>query len=116
MGIALHAAGLLAGLLLWALGIWWFVLALLTIGRERYRGHLPFNMGWWSMTFPTGSLCMATARIALTLDSQALRIVFALSVGLNACIWAICMLPTLRGFLSGDLLIAPCIFNVSLRP
>lgn len=102
--------------MLWGLGIWWSFLAVLTIARERFRGHLPFNMGWWSMTFPTGSLCMATARLALTLDSNALRIMFAIMVGINACIWVVCIVPTVGGYLSGELLIAPCISNVPLRP
>ena len=45
VGQAMYASGLFAAMALWALGIWWTIIAVLTILRERRKGTLPFNMG-----------------------------------------------------------------------
>jgi tellurite resistance protein TehA-like permease len=45
VGQALFAAGLLGALMLWAFGMWWMALGIMTVIRETRRGKLTFNMG-----------------------------------------------------------------------
>lgn len=119
VGQALFAAGLLGALLLWSFGIWWFFLAIFTIIREVSRGKLTFNMGWWGATFPLGSLAICTARIAIALDSLALKVVYTVFVFLTFAVWLVVFIPTVIGFCNGSLLTrkaAPCIADLPLDP
>lgn len=119
VGQALFGAGLVGALLLWGLGIWWFALAILTLIRELRRGRLQFNMGWWGSTFPLGSLAICTARLAMALDSLALKIVYTAFVILTLAVWFTVAIPTFIGFVDGSLLsrkAAPCIADLPLDP
>ncbi|CAO1618669.1 unnamed protein product [Jaminaea pallidilutea] len=119
VGQALFGAGLVGALLLWGLGIWWFALAILTLIRELRRGRLQFNMGWWGSTFPLGSLAICTARLAIALDSLALKIVYTAFVILTLAVWFTVAIPTFIGFVDGSLLsrkAAPCIADLPLDP
>lgn len=119
VGQALFAAGLLGALLLWSFGIWWFFLAIFTLIREVSRGKLTFNMGWWGSTFPLGSLAICTARIAIALDSLALKVVYTIFVFVTFGVWLVVFIPTVVGFCNGSLLsrkAAPCIADLPLDP
>lgn len=58
-GHALQAGGLLYGLPVWGLGIYWLGLAIGATLRTAFK-HLPFTMGWWAFTFPVGVLTSGT--------------------------------------------------------
>lgn len=47
----LYSFGFIAGLLLWAYGLWWYVMSWI-ITLKFFKDGLPFNMGWWGFTFP----------------------------------------------------------------
>lgn len=49
---AFYGAGLVAALLLWALGMWWAVIGLATFLRQLSKGHLSFNMGETIFSLP----------------------------------------------------------------
>ena len=51
-GDILYVCGFLVALLMWGFGLVWLVLAIATILRTP---RFPFNMGWWSFTFPLGT-------------------------------------------------------------
>lgn len=103
----MHGTGVVLGTLLWALGLWWLSVALLGVAKEARRGSLAFNLGFWALTFPLGTMAMATNRLALTLDSAALRIGFGVLFGADAVLWVRCAVPTAGGFITGRLLVAP---------
>lgn len=44
----------LAALILWGLGLWWMVHSFLISGYYLWIRSLPFNLGWWGLTFPLG--------------------------------------------------------------
>lgn len=48
VGQAIYGAGLVSALMLFALGMWWAVIAIGTFARQWHRGHIKFNMGFWS--------------------------------------------------------------------
>jgi tellurite resistance protein TehA-like permease len=104
VGQALFGAGLLGALMLWALGMWWFMLGIATLLRELKRGRLTFNMGWWGATFPLGSLAICTARLGLVLDSLTLKIVYTALTILTLAVWFTVAIPTAIGFFDGTLL------------
>ena len=56
-------AGVLVALLLWGLGLWWMIMAIVFTLRYLREG-LPFNMGWWGFTFPLGVFDSATYLLA----------------------------------------------------
>ncbi|MEF9672796.1 C4-dicarboxylate ABC transporter, partial [Pseudomonas sp. PCH446] len=58
--------GLIAGIILWGLGLWWMLMAVLITLRYLRRG-IPFNLGWWGFTFPLGVYALATLKLGSTL-------------------------------------------------
>jgi tellurite resistance protein TehA-like permease len=52
-GEMLYIFGFIGSLLMWGFGLLWFFFAVATIYKCR---KFPFNMGWWSFTFPIGVL------------------------------------------------------------
>ncbi|MCY0898830.1 MAG: C4-dicarboxylate ABC transporter [Firmicutes bacterium] len=54
LAYGLRAATTLSALILWGFGLWWLVMSgLITLYYTRQR-KLPFNLGWWGLTFPLG--------------------------------------------------------------
>lgn len=71
VGQALFAGGLLGALMLWGLGVFWAFIAIGTVAREFRRGAIKFSLGFWSVTFPCGSLAIVTARLAMVSSGDA---------------------------------------------
>ncbi|MFA6512487.1 MAG: TDT family transporter [Patescibacteria group bacterium] len=63
MALLWQDAGVLVALLLWGLGLWWMIMAIVFTLRYLREG-LPFNMGWWGFTFPLGVFDSATYLLA----------------------------------------------------
>ncbi|BFZ56593.1 Plasma membrane sulfite pump involved in sulfite metabolism [Savitreella phatthalungensis] len=108
-GEILAAGGALIGLILWGFSMWWLVIAIFAV-LDHLRGDgFPFTMGWWSFTFPLGSL--ATGTLAL---GQAFGAPFFLVLG-EIMSWAVVLLYTLvmaltlRQAWKGTLFYAPCL-------
>lgn len=57
---AVVAASVVAALLA-GLGLWWALMALVSLLRYRREGALPFHPGWWGFTFPLGSMTVSLA-------------------------------------------------------
>ena len=100
--------GIVGGLVLWSYGGWWWTLG---IAHTLYhaRRDLPFNMGWWALTFPLGVFTAATYALASALGSQ---IFFGIAMTLTvllAALWSIVAVRTFVGGYRGELFHAPCI-------
>jgi C4-dicarboxylate transporter/malic acid transport protein len=63
MALLWQDAGVMVALLLWGLGLWWMIMAIVFTLRYLREG-LPFNMGWWGFTFPLGVFDSATYLLA----------------------------------------------------
>ncbi|TCT24251.1 LysR substrate binding domain-containing protein [Thiobaca trueperi] len=61
-GLVAAGIGVIAGTLLWGFGLWWLLLASLITIRY-FRAGVPFNLGWWSYTFPLGVYTVATLKL-----------------------------------------------------
>ncbi len=108
LGAALRTAGALAGLLLWGVGLWWLLLAVLITARH-LRSGVPFNLGWWGYTFPLGVYTLASLRLGADLHLGAFTVFgCGLAVAL-AAMWVLVMARTLHGGWRGHLFVSPCI-------
>ncbi len=100
--------GIVGGLLLWGVGLWWLAIAVLFMWRYRREG-LPFNLGWWGFTFPIGVYTLATLNLyRLTGFSGFAVIGMVLAASLGA-LWVLVLSKTVREFVHGHLFNAPCL-------
>lgn len=118
--IALEASGLgqfsgivsglslMAGILLWGYGLWWFAAAIL-ITLRYLREDLPFNLGWWGYTFPLGVYTLATLRLGTILPIPAIGTFGTLLAGSLGILWLAISVRTIRGAWHGTLFHAPCL-------
>ncbi|MCY0885764.1 MAG: TDT family transporter [Firmicutes bacterium] len=53
LGQAMAGGSVLAALMLWGFGLWWLAISILLTLHYLKRG-MPFNLGWWGLTFPLG--------------------------------------------------------------
>jgi len=110
----LPALGVVASLVLLGFGLWWFGIAILTTLRHARTG-IPFNLGWWGLTFPFGVFILAIFNLAHQLHVDFLQyIAVALSV-LLVGLWALVMKKTLAGAYSGQLFFSPCLINLQQK-
>ncbi|KAF3912357.1 hypothetical protein AA313_de0207080 [Arthrobotrys entomopaga] len=66
-----RTTAVIVGGLLWALSLWWFFIAAISVLLSRPKF---FHLGWWAMVFPNTGFCLATISVAKQFDSQALKI------------------------------------------
>ena len=108
LGIFFQNAGIVASFILLGFGLWWFAIAVLTTLKHAAT-DLPFNLGWWGLTFPLGVFTLAI----LNLGHQ-LHINFIVDTGLAFAtilmmLWVIVMTKTLHGIYQGNLFFSPCL-------
>lgn len=100
VGAAMSGAATLGAMMLWGFGIWWLVMSILLTLHYVRRG-LPFNLGWWALTFPLGvfsggtNLLYAKLQVPLIGD---LSLVFFL---LLAAFWLVVATRTLASLQIG---------------
>ncbi|KAL7409010.1 voltage-dependent anion channel-domain-containing protein [Mrakia frigida] len=113
-GWALWGVGLGGAILLWALGVWFFLVALASFFLRWREGELTFNMGYWGFTFPLASLTLSTLLIGSELDSMGFNVVGTVFTITMILLWAGVFVPTIRGACSGSKVIfaAPCLSNL----
>ncbi|GAA5897798.1 hypothetical protein JCM5296_006077 [Sporobolomyces johnsonii] len=115
LGLPMLGAGVVSGLMLWGLGIWFAFLAIVSIVTQFTRGSsematlAAFNMGWWAFTFPLGSLTLLTFSLAEVFDSMFFKVVSTILTLTVFCLWIVVFIPTAVGFLRGTLFPAPCL-------
>ncbi|KUY62037.1 TDT family transporter [Burkholderia sp. RF2-non_BP3] len=100
--------GLIGGLLLWGVGLWWLATAILFTVRYS-RDGLPFNLGWWGFTFPLGVYTVATFSLYRTTGFVAFAAVGMLLAALLGALWVTVLSRTVRGLVRGELFHAPCL-------
>ncbi|WP_095107397.1 TDT family transporter [Pseudomonas sp. Irchel 3E20] len=100
--------GLVAGITLWGLGLWWMLIAVL-ITLKYLRSGIPFNLGWWGFTFPLGVYALATLKLAETLHLGFFSVVGCLLVATLALMWLVVATRTVQGAYRGELFVSPCL-------
>lgn len=108
LGLFFQNAGILASFILLGFGVWWFAIAVLTTLKHAAI-DLPFNLGWWGLTFPLGVFILAI----LNLGRQ-IHVTFIVDIGLAFAtilmlLWMMVMAKTLKGMYQGHLFFSPCL-------
>jgi C4-dicarboxylate transporter/malic acid transport protein len=100
--------GLLGGVILWGVGVWWCLMALLITARY-LRDGIPFNLGWWGFTFPLGVFTLTTLKLGAVLHLAFFSVLGCGLVAALAVLWLVIMKRTVRGAYRGELFVSPCI-------
>ena len=103
-----YGFGPIGGLILWGLGFWWLITAVLMTLRYMQE-DLPFNMGWWGFTFPLGVYTSATIELFRITGIAPFKVFGAVFVIMLAFFWTIVTSRTLHGMWHGYLFKAPCL-------
>lgn len=102
----LTGLGLAGGLVLWGFGAWWLALATLTTLRFVRLG-LPFNLGWWGLTFPLGVYTAATFGLGALTHLDVFTHLGHVFVVVLTALWGLVTAHTLRGVWRGELFGVP---------
>ncbi|RMJ26288.1 transporter [Aspergillus sp. HF37] len=105
-GSVLYSACFLIGLLVWAFGLVWLFFAVASVIRCK---TFPFNVGWWSFTFPLGVFATGTCQLGRELPSRFFNVlgtIFSLCV---VIVWVVVSVGTIRGIVNGRLFHAPAL-------
>lgn len=109
-----QALGVVGSLVLLGFGLWWLGLAILTTLRHAKTG-IPFNLGWWGLTFPLGVFILALFNLGHQVEVVFLQYVaVALSI-LLLTMWGVVMKKTLVGAYSGQLFFSPCLIALQQK-
>ena len=108
MGIIFQYAGILASLILLGFGLWWFGIAIMTT-LYYVTQDMPFNLGWWGLTFPLGVFALAVLNLAQQLDLAVIYTLGYTMAGVLLLLWILVLSKTLQGFYQGHLFFSPCL-------
>ena len=108
LGVFCQQAGIVVSLILMGFGLWWLGIAVLTTLKHA-KTALPFNLGWWGLTFPLGVFTIAVLNLA-----QQLHVSFIQSIGYALAVilimlWLVVVTKTAQGFYRGSLFFSPCL-------
>lgn len=108
LGQLFHHAGILASLILLGFGLWWLGIAVLTT-LHHAKQDLPFNLGWWGLTFPLGVYTLAILNLAQQLNLAFLYAVGYAFAAILMLLWSLVATKTAHGFYQGHLFFSPCL-------
>ena len=100
--------GLIGGVILWGVGVWWCLMALLITARY-LRNGIPFNLGWWGFTFPLGVFALTTLKLGALLHLGFFAVLGSVLVAALTVLWLVIMKRTVSGAYKGELFVSPCI-------
>ena len=108
LGLFFQHAGIVCSFILLGFGIWWFAIAVL-ITLSHAKRSLPFNLGWWGLTFPLGVFTLAILNLAQQMNTQFLQDVGLAFATILMMLWVMVMVKTLKGMYQGNLFFSPCL-------
>ena len=108
IGEIAEGLGLISGVILWGVGLWWIVMASLITARY-FRSGIPFNLGWWGFTFPLGVYSLATLRLGSMLHLSFFDVAGCVLVVALVLMWLLVGTRTVQGAYRGELFVSPCI-------
>lgn len=108
LGQFFQQAGILASLILLGFGLWWLGIAVLTT-LHHAKQDLPFNLGWWGLTFPLGVYTLAILTLAQQLNLAFLYAVAYAFAAILMLLWSLVATKTAHGFYQGHLFFSPCL-------
>ncbi|ODN43198.1 TDT family transporter [Piscirickettsia litoralis] len=106
----LPSIGLWAAIVLWGLGFWWFITALVSTAYHWSKG-MEFSLSWWAFTFPLAVLTLGTFAIADHTQMAFFNIAGIIGATLLVIFWLNVSYKTLIGTFNQTLFSAPCLIR-----
>ena len=105
-GEAAATLGVLYGVPMWGFAMLWLAIAIaLTVHTARTTpGGLPFTLGWWSFTFPVGTVVTGTSGLAVATGAPVLGALAVLGYVALVGAWTVVATRTVRGLTPGRVL------------
>ena len=107
-GPYLYFIGSLVGLLMWGFAMWWLLIALIST-IDNIIGGVRFSLGWWTFTFPFGSLANGTIVLGEAYSAPFFFYFGEIMAWCVVFLYAVCVVFTIQGLRKGNLLTAPCL-------
>lgn len=101
-GQMLNVVCLAAAFLIWCIGIWWLVMALVAIAHAHLKGNrIPFKLTFWGLVFPNAVQAIGTIQLSMVLDAQFFRVLGAVYGAAVIALWFALAIPTLKQVFDG---------------
>ncbi|ORX98598.1 hypothetical protein K493DRAFT_313610 [Basidiobolus meristosporus CBS 931.73] len=107
-GNSAFACCLVIAYFLWGYGLYYMIFAFTSL-FVRLREGIPYNLGWWGLTFPIGVFTAGTMNIAVATDSRFFRGLTALFVCILVINWFVAAISTIARMYTGSIFKAPCL-------
>ncbi|KAF5026838.1 hypothetical protein F66182_1032 [Fusarium sp. NRRL 66182] len=102
----LYILGVFLALVMWGFALIWLSFALISIAT---MPTLPFNMGWYGLTFPLGVLATCTNALAENLDSSFFKVSTMMISLAVVLLWVVVATRTVKLVITGEMFHAPCL-------
>ncbi|KAM0748108.1 hypothetical protein T439DRAFT_328090 [Meredithblackwellia eburnea MCA 4105] len=113
---AVWGVSICTSLIIWAFGWFWLLVALYVIIDMSFQRKVPFNMGWWGLTFPIGAHATATVTFAKQLGSTTFEMVGMIQSCVVCFLWLyIASMTAIRAW-EGSIFVAPCLGSTGEPP
>ncbi|KAJ2966291.1 hypothetical protein NQ176_g10219 [Zarea fungicola] len=88
---------------MWAYSLAWLFFSLASLSR----GKFPFNLGWWSFTFPLGVWTSTAILCGQEMPSRFFTILGMVLAVIVILLWLMVSVLSIRGVISGRIFVAP---------
>ncbi|KIM30664.1 hypothetical protein M408DRAFT_328198 [Serendipita vermifera MAFF 305830] len=102
-------------LVLWSIGFWFGVIAIISLVEFFYNSRIPFGVNFWGMIFPNGVYCLLTLQLGAYLDIDFFRVTGTVFSAFTAVLWFAISCKTLYLARGGAIFHAPCLDDVPLN-
>lgn len=106
---AIHFISLLMGIFLIALGIWWILLATTAIIEMSIKKGVPFNLGFFGLIFPIGTVATSSLLVYEDLNFFPFKVISMLLSVSVISIWVAVFSRTAYETYTGTIFVDPCV-------
>ncbi|KAJ1036156.1 hypothetical protein NDA18_000022 [Ustilago nuda] len=109
MATAIYAVSVPIALVIWGLGLVWLILAVSSMVDLWLVSKLTFNLGWFALVFPIGTMAAAAIKFGAMLDSGGFRVIGTVLALIVLLLWIFVSVMTMAKAFRGDIFFSPCL-------